>query len=289
MKGIVLAGGAGTRLHPITLGISKQLAPIYDKPMIYYPLSVLMLAHIRDILIISTPSDTPLFQHLLGDGSQFGANFTYAIQEQPNGIAEAFLIGKDFIGDDSVCLILGDNIFYGNGLQGKLNNARKHAEENGEASIFVTQVKDPQRYGIAEFDAEGKCISVEEKPSQPKSNFAITGLYFYPNSVISVAQGIKPSTRGELEITSVNEEYLNRENLRVEQMGRGFAWLDTGTHASLLEASNFVAALQSRQGIFIACLEEIALKNKWITKAQLRETAKAFGKNAYGEYLLNLV
>ncbi len=288
MKGIVLAGGSGTRLYPITKGVSKQLLPIYDKPMIYYPLSALMLAGIKDILVISTPSDLPAFQRLLGDGSDYGLNLSYAEQPSPDGIAQAFIIGKEFIGNDAVCLVLGDNLFYGNGFVPMLNAAVTRAEKNNEATIFGYWVSNPERYGVAEFDEKGKCLSIEEKPKQPKSNYAVVGLYFYPNSVVEVASNVVPSARGELEITSVNQTYLKREELSVETLGRGFAWLDTGTHDSLSEASNFIEVIEKRQGLKIACLEEIAFKNGWITRDKLIEIAKPMINNQYGKHLMNV-
>ena len=287
MKGIVLAGGSGTRLYPITRGVSKQLLPIYDKPMIYYPISVLMLSGIRDILIISTPEDLPGFRRLLGDGSNFGVRFSYKEQPSPDGLAQAFLIGEDFIGNDSVCLILGDNIFYGQSFGRMLKRAVKNAEEN-KASVFGYYVNDPQRYGVAEFDKEGNCLSIEEKPENPKSNYAVVGLYFYPNKVVDVAKRIKPSERGELEITSVNQRFLNDNELKVELLGRGFAWLDTGTHDSLSSASTFVEVIEKRQGLKIACLEEIAFIKGWIDSDKLKEIADPMKKNQYGQYLLKL-
>lgn len=288
MKGIVLAGGAGTRLYPITKGVSKQLLPIYDKPMIYYPLSVLMLAGIREILIISTPYDLPGFERLLGDGSDYGVSLTYAEQPSPDGLAQAFLIGEKFIGSDSVCLVLGDNIFHGHGFSGLLENARRNVEKNGNATVFGYWVNDPDRYGVAEFDAQGNVISIEEKPKEPKSNYAVVGLYFYTNDVVNVAKQIKPSDRGELEITTVNQEYLKENRLSVELMGRGFTWLDTGTHESLIEASNYVATIEHRQGLKIACLEEIAYAKGWISKDRLLELAKPMIKNQYGQYLVGI-
>lgn len=288
MKGIVLAGGAGTRLYPITKGVSKQLLPIYDKPMVYYPISVLMLAGIRDILIISTPEDLPAFRRLLGDGSDYGVHFSYAEQPRPEGLAQAFLIGKDFIGDDSVCLVLGDNIFYGMSFTQTLRQAVEDAEERNEATVFGYWVSDPERYGVAEFAPDGRCISIEEKPKEPKSNYAVVGLYFYPNSVIEVAEGVRPSARGELEITSVNQEFLHREQLLVQTLGRGFAWLDTGTHDSLSEASTFVEVIEKRQGLKIACLEEIAYRAGWLTREALIELAAPMAKNQYGQYLLRV-
>jgi len=289
MKGIVLAGGSGTRLYPITKGISKQLIPIYDKPMIYYPISVLMLAGIRDILIISTPFDLPGFKHLLGDGSDLGVRFEYAEQPSPDGLAQAFIIGDKFIGNDSVCLVLGDNIFYGSGFTGLLNQSVKDAEENNEASVFGYYVNDPERYGVAEFDSEGNCLSIEEKPEHPKSNYAVVGLYFYPNSVVEIAKNVKPSARGELEITSVNQEYLNQRNLKVRILQRGFAWLDTGTHDSLYEAGNFIETVEKRQGLQVACLEEIAFNKGWISAEKLQSLGMSMKKNNYGKYLLDLV
>lgn len=288
MKGIVLAGGAGTRLYPITKGVSKQLLPIYDKPMVYYPISVLMLAGIRDILIISTPEDLPAFRRLLGDGSDYGVHFSYAEQPRPEGLAQAFLIGKDFIGDDSVCLVLGDNIFYGMSFTQTLRQAVEDAEERNEATVFGYWVSDPERYGVAEFAPDGRCISIEEKPKEPKSNYAVVGLYFYPNSVVEVAEGVRPSARGELEITSVNQEFLRSEQLLVQTLGRGFAWLDTGTHDSLSEASTFVEVIEKRQGLKIACLEEIAYRAGWLTREALIELAAPMAKNQYGQYLLRV-
>lgn len=289
MKGIVLAGGSGTRLYPITKGVSKQLLPIYDKPMVYYPISALMLAGIRDILIISTPFDLPAFQRLLGDGSDFGVRFSYAEQPSPDGLAQAFIIGEDFIGDDSVCLVLGDNIFQGNGFGRLLREAVAAAEQDGKATVFGYWVADPQRYGVAEFDHEGNVVSIEEKPQQPKSNYAVVGLYFYPNKVVDVAKQIKPSARGELEITSVNQAFLNDGALKVKLMGRGFAWLDTGTHDSLAEASTFIEVIEKRQGLKIACLESIAYEKGWINDDDIRRIAAPMAKNQYGQYLLSLL
>lgn len=288
MKGIVLAGGSGTRLYPITKGISKQLLPIYDKPMIYYPVSVLMLAGIRDIMIISTPHDLPGFQRLLGDGSDYGVSFTYAEQPSPDGIAQAFIIGEQFIGDDPVCLVLGDNIFYGNNFINMLKEASETASTLGKATIFGYSVSDPERYGVVEFDHEGNCLSIEEKPAHPKSSYAVPGLYFYPNRVVQVAKSITPSERGELEITAVNQAFLEAGELKVKTLGRGFAWLDTGTHDSLSEASTFIEVLEKRQGLKIACLEEIAYRMGWISKDKLRELAQPMAKNQYGQYLLHI-
>lgn len=288
MKGIVLAGGSGTRLYPITKGISKQLIPIFDKPMIYYPISVLMLAGIRDILIISTPQDLPGFKRLLEDGSQFGVHFEYAEQPSPDGLAQAFIIGEKFIGKDNVCMVLGDNIFHGSGFTGILRDTVNLVETKGKACVFGYQVSDPQRYGVAEFDKEGNCLSIEEKPEHPKSNYAVVGLYFYPNSVVEIAKTIKPSARGELEITSVNQEYLERQQLKVQLMQRGFAWLDTGTHDSLAEASTFIEVIEKRQGLKVACLEDIAYGQGWISREQLLEAARPMARNDYGKYLLKL-
>ncbi len=289
MKGIVLAGGSGTRLYPITKGVSKQLLPIYDKPMVYYPISVLMLAGIRDILIISTPEDMPGFQRLLGDGSDYGVHFTYAVHPKPEGLAQAFIIGQDFIGDDDVCLVLGDNIFHGPGLTGLLRRAVNTAKNEKKATVFGYQVEDASRYGVAEFDAQGNCISLEEKPQHPKSSYAVVGLYFYPNEVVKVAENITPSARGELEITSVNQEFLNRQQLKVITMGRGFAWLDTGTHDSLSEAATFVEVLQKRQGFLVAALEEIGYRSGWLSAEKLREVALPMSNSHYGQKLLDLI
>ena len=288
MKGIILAGGSGTRLYPITMGVSKQLLPIYDKPMVYYPLSVLMLAGIRDILIITTAEDQPAFQRLLQDGSQFGVNLSYAIQPSPDGLAQAFIIGEEFIGTDDVCLVLGDNIYYGQGFTPKLKEAVKKAKEGKGATVFGYQVKDPERFGVVEFDANMKAVSIEEKPKQPKSHYAVTGLYFYDNRVIEIAKNVKPSDRGELEITCVNNAYLDLNELNVELLGRGFAWLDTGTHESLLEAAQFVETLEKRQGYKVACLEEIAYHNGWLSKERVLESGKLMAKNNYGQYLLEV-
>ena len=289
MKGIVLAGGSGTRLYPITKGISKQLIPIFDKPMVYYPISVLMLAGIRDILIISTPYDLPGFKRLLGDGSDYGVHFEYAEQPSPDGLAQAFIIGEKFIGNDSACLVLGDNIFYGAGFTKLLRNAVNDAEQNGKATVFGYWVNDPERYGVAEFDKDGNCLSIEEKPAKPKSNYAVVGLYFYPNKVVDVAKHIKPSARGELEITTVNQEFLNAGELKVQVFGRGFAWLDTGTHDSLAEASTFVEVIEKRQGLKVACLEGIAYRKGWIDEDKMRQLAQPMLKNQYGQYLLHVI
>lgn len=287
MKGIVMAGGSGTRLYPITKGVSKQLLPIYDKPMVYYPISALMLAGIRDILIISTPQDLPGFRRLLGDGSDYGVNFSYAEQPSPDGLAQAFIIGEKFIGSDTACLVLGDNIFYGNGFTSLVKQAVEDADK-GKATVFGYWVSDPERYGVAEFDKQGNCLSIEEKPAQPKSNYAVTGLYFYPNKVVEVAKNITPSARGELEITTVNQRFLQDGELRVQVFGRGFAWLDTGTHDSLAEASIYIETIEKRQGLKVACLEEIAFENGWISAAKLKELAAPMAKNQYGQYLLRI-
>ncbi|MBQ2786542.1 MAG: glucose-1-phosphate thymidylyltransferase RfbA [Bacteroidaceae bacterium] len=289
MKGIVLAGGSGTRLYPITKGVSKQLLPIYDKPMVYYPISVLMLAGIRDILIISTPQDLPAFKRLLGDGSDYGVHFEYAEQPSPDGLAQAFIIGKEFIGNDAACLVLGDNIFYGSGFTGMLREAVRTAEEDGKATVFGYWVKDPERYGVAAFDKDGFCLSIEEKPANPKSNYAVVGLYFYPNKVVDVAKNIKPSARGELEITTVNQHFLSAGELKVQTLGRGFAWLDTGTHDSLSEASTFVEVIEKRQGLKIACLEGIAYRRGWIDEQTMRALAEPMIKNQYGQYLIKVI
>ena len=289
MKGIVLAGGSGTRLYPITKGVSKQMLPIYDKPMVYYPISVLMLAGIRDILIISTPTDLPGFKRLLGDGSDYGVNFTYAEQPSPDGLAQAFIIGEEFIGDDCACLVLGDNIFQGNNFSQLLKEAVANAEKENKATVFGYWVNDPERYGVAEFDKDGNCVSLEEKPKEPKSNYAVPGLYFYPNKVVEVAKTIKPSARGELEITTVNQRFLEDKQLKVQTLGRGFAWLDTGTHDSLSEASTYVEVIEKRTGLKVACLEEIAYNQGWIDDTKLRELAQPMIKNQYGQYLINLI
>ena len=289
MKGIVLAGGSGTRLYPITKGISKQLIPIFDKPMVYYPISVLMLAGIRDILIISTPDDLPGFKRLLGDGSNYGVNFEYAEQPSPDGLAQAFIIGEKFIGNDSVCLVLGDNIFNGNGFSALLKKAVEDADLNDKATVFGYWVSDPERYGVAEFDKDGNCLSIEEKPAKPKSNYAVVGLYFYPNKVVEVAKSIKPSARGELEITTVNQEFLKAGNLKVQTLGRGFAWLDTGTHDSLAEASTYIEVIEKRQGLKVACLEGIAYRKGWIDEEKMRQLAQPMLKNQYGQYLLSVI
>lgn len=289
MKGIVLAGGSGTRLYPITKGVSKQLLPIYDKPMVYYPISVLMQAGIRDILVISTPQDLPSFKNLLGDGSDFGVNFSYAEQPSPDGLAQAFIIGEEFIGNDSVCLVLGDNIFHGNGFGNMLQDAVRAVEEESKATVFGYWVSDPQRYGVAEFDNEGNCLSIEEKPEVPKSNYAVVGLYFYPNRVVEVAKSITPSARGELEITAVNQDFLSAGELKVQTLERGFAWLDTGTHDSLSEASTFIEVIEKRQGLKIACLEEVAYRQGWISADKMRELAAPMAKNQYGQYLLQVI
>jgi len=289
MKGIVLAGGSGTRLYPITKGVSKQLLPVFDKPMVYYPISVLMLAGIREILIITAPEDMPAFKRLLGDGSDFGVEFTYSVQPRPEGLAQAFIIGKEFIGNDSVCLVLGDNIFYGSGFTAKLREAVENAEKNSLATVFGYWVSDPQRYGVAEFDKDGNCLSIEEKPQHPKSNYAVVGLYFYPNKVVQIAENVKPSGRGELEITSVNQSFLESGELKVQLLGRGFAWLDTGTHDSLSEASTFIEVIEKRQGLKIACLEAIAYRKGWISEEKLKEIAAPMIRNQYGQYLMNLI
>lgn len=289
MKGIVLAGGSGTRLYPITKGVSKQLLPVFDKPMIYYPISVLMLAVIRDILIISTPQDLPSFRRLLGDGSDYGLHLEYAEQPSPDGLAQAFIIGEEFIGDEAACLVLGDNIFHGNSFTVMLKEAVRAAEQEGKATVFGYWVSDPERYGVAEFDAEGNCLSIEEKPEHPKSNYAVTGLYFYPNKVVDIAKHIRPSVRGELEITSVNQEFLNMGQLKVQTLGRGFAWLDTGTHDSLAEASTYIEVIEKRQGLKVACLEGIALRQGWITPEKMKQLAQPMLKNQYGQYLLKVI
>lgn len=289
MKGIVLAGGSGTRLYPITKGVSKQMLPIYDKPMIYYPISILMLAGIREILIISTPRDLPMFEDLLGDGSNYGVKFSYKVQPSPDGLAQAFILGKDFIGDDAACMILGDNIFHGSYFIPKLEKAIDDAEKNDNATVFGYWVKDPERYGVAEFDCNGRCLSIEEKPKEPKSNYAVVGLYFYPNSVVDKVKEIKPSARGELEITTLNQEYLREGKLNIQLLGRGFAWLDTGTHESLADASNYIETIENRQGLKVACLEGIAYRKGWITEDKLREVAQPMLKNQYGQYLLQVI
>ena len=289
MKGIVLAGGSGTRLYPITKGVSKQMLPIYDKPMIYYPISTLMLAGIRDILIISTPRDLPMFRELLGDGSDYGVKFSYKVQPSPDGLAQAFVLGEEFIGKDAACMILGDNIFHGSYFIPKLQAAIEDAEQNDKATVFGYWVKDPERYGVAEFDDSGRCISIEEKPANPKSNYAVVGLYFYPNSVVRKVQQIKPSARGELEITTLNQEYLNEDKLNIQLLGRGFAWLDTGTHESLAEASNYIETIENRQGLKVACLEGIAYRKGWISEEKMRELAQPMLKNQYGQYLLQVI
>lgn len=289
MKGIVLAGGSGTRLYPITKGVSKQLLPVFDKPMIYYPISVLMLAGIRDILIISTPQDLPSFRRLLGDGSDYGLHLEYAEQPSPDGLAQAFIIGEEFIGDEAACLVLGDNIFHGNSFTVMLKEAVRAAEQEGKATVFGYWVSDPERYGVAEFDAEGNCLSIEEKPEHPRSNYAVTGLYFYPNKVVDIAKHIRPSARGELEITSVNQEFLNMGQLKVQTLGRGFAWLDTGTHDSLAEASTYIEVIEKRQGLKVACLEGIALRQGWITPEKMKQLAQPMLKNQYGQYLLKVI
>lgn len=289
MKGIILAGGSGTRLYPITQGISKQLLPVFDKPMIYYPLSTLMLAGISEVLVISTPEDTPLFEKLLGTGEQWGMKLSYKVQPSPDGLAQAFILGEEFIGDDSVCLVLGDNLFYGHNFSGLVREARQAVETEEKARIFGYYVTDPERYGVAEFDQAGNVVSIEEKPAKPKSNYAVVGLYFYPNSVVEVAKNVKPSARGELEITTVNQHYLEQKQLTLTNMGRGFAWLDTGTHSSLLEAANYIETIQHRQGLMVACPEEIAWRNGWISNVQLMDLAEPLKKNQYGEYLIRLI